>query len=280
VRTFSTTSAQVEVIAGIADRSRAALTLLNACTGRASGFAHSCTGAAWFWSFSSPSCQIEAIATCALPRVAICLLRSFSATFARALSAVARLIWSLAGGGALDRVALGTSSRGNLGRLNTSRCETCGQAEHLNVWRSNATSDAGSHRWSTCIRRISVPQAKQSMVLCPKILQACSAARFRSVKLLSDPFLLDDPHSGREMMRSGREPQVAFVLADAAARRRERFSRPRLYWLTEGDAATGGWAWASVRRPRRRAAAAKQRIDEAHSLSNAAMTSASLSGVR
>ena len=140
----------------LADRSRAALALLNSCTDRASGaFARSCTRAAWCWSFSSPSCQNGAIATDALPRVAIRLLRSFSATFARALSAAALLIWSFTGGGALDRVALGTSSRGNPGRQNTNRCETCGQAEHLNVWRSNATSDAGSPRWSTCIRRIS-----------------------------------------------------------------------------------------------------------------------------
>ena len=131
--------------------------------------------------------------------VAIRLLRSFSAAFAerfqqrRASSGV----WQRAGHWTVLRWA--GRREAIWGRLNTSRCETCGQAEHLNVRRSNATSDAGSPRWSTCIRRISAPQAKQSMaVLCPKILRAWSAARFRSVKLLSDPCLLDGPHPLRD----------------------------------------------------------------------------------
>jgi hypothetical protein len=44
-----------------------------------------------------------------------------------------------------------------LARLNISRCALCGQAEHLNVWRSIPHTVAGSV-W-TCIRRISAPHA-------------------------------------------------------------------------------------------------------------------------
>jgi hypothetical protein len=47
------------------------------------------------------------------------------------------------------------------------RCETRGQAEHLKVWRSNATSDVGSPRSSTCISRISAPQAKHFIAVPP-----------------------------------------------------------------------------------------------------------------
>jgi len=93
------------------------------------------------------------------------LPRRFSATLesvSRATGLICRLTGRYLGGGATP-----TSLMGDLGRLNASRCETRGQAEHLKVWRSNATSDVGSPRSSTCISRISAPQAKHFIAVPP-----------------------------------------------------------------------------------------------------------------
>jgi hypothetical protein len=65
------------------------------------------------------------------------LRRRFSATLARAAAPASRLVCRLTDGGYLGGGATPTSMMGDLGRLNTSRCEICVQAEHLNVWRSN-----------------------------------------------------------------------------------------------------------------------------------------------
>src|SRR5262245_16149402 len=74
--------------------------------------------------------------------------------WARAVGPASRATCRSVDCGNLDGGVTLKSVRGDLGRLNTSRCEICGQAEHLNVWRSNATSNAGSPRCSTCMRRI------------------------------------------------------------------------------------------------------------------------------
>jgi hypothetical protein len=105
---------------------------------------------------------MEPIGTAARASVAIRLrlVRRFSATLARAFARASRLICRFVDGGYLGGGATLQSVMGDLGRLNTNCCESCGQAEHLNVWRSNATSDVGSACGSTCIRRIEAPQAK------------------------------------------------------------------------------------------------------------------------
>jgi hypothetical protein len=95
------------------------------------------------------------------------LLRRFSVALARAFALASRLICKLADGGWLGRGATLKSVLGDLGRLNTSRCEICGQAEHLNVCRSKATSDVGLPRCSICIRRILAPQAKHFIGFLP-----------------------------------------------------------------------------------------------------------------
>jgi hypothetical protein len=81
---------------------------------------------------------------------------------ARAFASANRWAGGYLGGGASPKPVTG-----DLGRLNTSRREICGQAEHLKVWRSNATSNVGSLRCSICIRSISAPQAKHFIAVLP-----------------------------------------------------------------------------------------------------------------
>jgi hypothetical protein len=123
-----------------------------------------------FGAFSKPSDRMEAVG--AAPRgsvpLRLRLMRRFSANLARAFALASRLICRSADGGYLGGGGATLKSvMGDLGRLNTIRCESCGQAEHLNVWRSNATSDVGSARGSICIRRILAPQAKHFIQFLP-----------------------------------------------------------------------------------------------------------------
>src|SRR5262249_43536516 len=92
------------------------------------------------------------------------LLRRFSATLARAFAACRVADGEYLGGGAISKSLIG-----DLGLLNTSRCEICGQTKHLNVWRSNATSDVGSPRCSTCLRRISARHAGHFIAVLPLV---------------------------------------------------------------------------------------------------------------
>jgi hypothetical protein len=127
-------------------------------SGRPAADARSLRAASLRRSFSTTSAQGELLAASDAWLGSVCLLRSVSDTFAKALGATTRFIWSLLAGGSGWVTMAGKPATGSLGWLDTSRRAICGQAEHLNVRRSNPGTEVSA--WLTSIRSISAPHAK------------------------------------------------------------------------------------------------------------------------